>query len=846
MIGRDRQLGEVNRLLVSDGVRGVALAGAPGVGTSRTARAVVRAAAETGWAVRSSAATTTSQAVPFGAFARWTDDRGGAPSAVTRRIVDALIAGARPERLLVFVEDAHLLDELSALVLHLVVHSRAAKVVITVRAGEPAPAAVLALSKDGLVRRCDVDPLTRGQSDELLTRVFGSPPDGRCGDELWRLTRGNVLFLRHLVHQESQARRLFVDDGRLRWVGDVAISGSLAELVDAQIGAVDDDVCDVVDVVAVAEPLDWLTLRSIVRRAAIEEAEQRGLIRLAGDEVFVGHPMYAELRRTRCGTARLRRLRGQVAIAMKGGGSGARAVKRGLLWLESDLDPDPGVLSSAATAASSLLEFTTAERLFTAAAATGADAWPQVPQPESPATMPAGDVSADVKGVIMRASKLLWAKRSPERSWELIDEALSTARGVHRQPLLVFRACQHALAARPADVLATLGEIDVDTLDPFSAVMAFGVESMAAGELGHPERAVATAEQAYRALDTTDEGTYMRLPVTEFHTFALAAGGHVAEALDVAGRHLATQRAAAAPAGVVASEIFGMAALAAGDLPAALLHLPDEATVVESDGKFQLANSFHRFTLLRAQALARAGDADAADQTLDVARAHRHPTSLYVTSLETLAEAWVAASRMRLTEARRLARLAADFARRHDQFAREVWCLQTSVQFDDADAAGRLAELAAHVEGPRVSAAARYAAALSSDDAAGLDSASRDFESMGDRLAAADASGQAATAHRRAGRVDSATTAAARAHQLASACGGATSPAIAAAAFAPPFSTREREIAMLVARGLSNRQIAEVVSRSVRTVESHVYRASIKAGVAGRSELAAMMRSIDR
>ena len=835
MIGRDQQLGEVTRLLVTDGVRGVALAGAPGVGTSRMARAVVRGAAETGWAVRSSAATVTSRAIPFGAFARWTDDRGGAPSAVTRRIVDALIAGARPERLLVFVEDAHLLDEMSALVLHLLVHSRAAKVVITVRAGESAPAALTALWKGGSVRRYDVDPLTRGQSDDLLTRVFGSPPDGRCGDELWRLTRGNVLFLRQLVQQESQAGRLLVDDGRLRRVGDTAISGPLAELVDAQIGAVADAVNDVVDVVAIAEPVDWHCLRSLVRQDAIEEAEQRGLIRVSGDDVVVGHAMYAELRRTRCGSAKLRRLRGQVAIAMNDGGSAAETVKRGMLWLDSDLPRDPDVLVAAGRAASSLLQFAAAERLFKATVATGVGDAIQAPP------------SADANGVVMRASKLLWAKRSPELSWKVIDEALGSTRGVHRQKLLVFRACQLALAARPADVLATMAEIDVDTLDPFSAVMAFGVQSMAAGELGHPERAVATAERAYRALDATDEGVYMRLPVTEFHTFALAAGGHVAEALEVAGRHLASQHAAAAaPAGVVASEIFGMAALAAGDVRTALVHLPDEATVIEAADRFQLANSFHRFTLLRAQALARVGDADAADQTLEVARAHRHPTSVYVTSLETLTEAWLAAARMRLTEARRLAQLAADFARSHDQFAREVWCLQTAVQFDDTGAAGRLAELAVHVEGPRVTVAARYAAALGSDDADGLDTASVDFEVMGDRLAAADAAGQAATAHRRAGRVDSAMTAAARAHQLASACGGATSPAIVAAACAPPFSTREREIAILVAQGLSNRQIAEVVSRSVRTVESHVYRASVKAGVAGRSGLAAMMRSIDR
>ncbi|MGU3497597.1 response regulator transcription factor [Mycobacterium sp. C31M] len=60
--------------------------------------------------------------------------------------------------------------------------------------------------------------------------------------------------------------------------------------------------------------------------------------------------------------------------------------------------------------------------------------------------------------------------------------------------------------------------------------------------------------------------------------------------------------------------------------------------------------------------------------------------------------------------------------------------------------------------------------------------------------------------------------------------GGAVSPAIAAARFTPPFTQREREIALLVAQGLTNREIAENVSLSVRTIEGHIYRASCKAG----------------
>ena len=52
-----------------------------------------------------------------------------------------------------------------------------------------------------------------------------------------------------------------------------------------------------------------------------------------------------------------------------------------------------------------------------------------------------------------------------------------------------------------------------------------------------------------------------------------------------------------------------------------------------------------------------------------------------------------------------------------------------------------------------------------------------------------------------------------------------------------PVTSREREIASLIAAGLSNREIAERLTVSVRTVEGHIYRACIKLDVTDRDEL---------
>jgi DNA-binding CsgD family transcriptional regulator len=207
-----------------------------------------------------------------------------------------------------------------------------------------------------------------------------------------------------------------------------------------------------------------------------------------------------------------------------------------------------------------------------------------------------------------------------------------------------------------------------------------------------------------------------------------------------------------------------------------------------------------------------------------------------------LSTAWVTAAQGRATDAREITLRAANFARNHGQCAREVLCLQTGVQFGDVGAALRLEELATQVEGPRAPLSARYARALADHDAAGLDAVSRDFEAMGDVLAAADAAAQAAAFHRSEGRRGSALTASARAQLLARQCGGAVSPALAASKVSLPFTRREHEVANLVSRGLSNRDIAAATSLSVRTIEGHVYQASTKAGVSTRSELSALVQ----
>ena len=165
----------------------------------------------------------------------------------------------------------------------------------------------------------------------------------------------------------------------------------------------------------------------------------------------------------------------------------------------------------------------------------------------------------------------------------------------------------------------------------------------------------------------------------------------------------------------------------------------------------------------------------------------------------------------------------------------------------------RLGELAGELDGKLIEVHAQHAQAVAADDGVALDAAAAEYERLGALLSAADAAAQAASAHERSeGRsADSAgmrsrrafLESAAAANRLAAACGGAATPTLRAAAQPLPLTVREREIANLVAAGLSNKEIAERLTVSVRTVEGHLYRACAKLDVADREALAALLRS---
>lgn len=846
---------------------GVVLAGRSGVGKTRLAREAASAAAGKGWIVRSVQGTASAREIPLGAFAQWIDQRDEQPLHLIGTVITAITASPNGAPVMVAVDDAHLLDDLSAFVMHQLVRRRAAVVIATLRSGEPAPDTVTELWKDGHLRRLDLEPLSRAQCDALLVAVLGGPVAERCEARIWDLTHGNVLFLHELVRQELDAGRLAPDaDGCWQWTGPVTVAGTLADLVDAYIGAAPEPVLEVLDLLAVAEPLELGYLTALADPPAIEEAERRELIRVSHggptDSVRIGHPLYGETRRARIGRVRSRRLRGRIAAEMNAaagnGGPVPDPVRLGLLWLESDLPGDPHILYQAAAVAFRRFDTALSERLAEAAANCGAGVESQVLQARTLALLGRADDAEELLTSIppesatdalwvgaktLRALYLLFTNAEPEKSWEVIDDALAQAPESVVEELLAFRGLQLAMAARPAEVVALDDSIHRDRLDPRSKVnLNFGV-TIALGDLGRPQPATQAPEDAVVLGANTPVSAYQAVALALIHADALVVNGCIADALTIGDRVGGQWADLPKVPQTIATAINGVAALGYGDIGTAqglLAAALARHELLRDEGGLPYLGVGYWLCVAHTETLARAGRIDAALEARDSMRDNRHRAYAFLEPNRLLAEAWVASARGRSSEAVALAVEAADFAREHGQHAREALALQEAIQFGDNSHGGRLCELAGIVEGPRAGLAARWSAAQTAQDGEALMAVSKDFETMGDRIAAADAAAQAAAVFAFHNLRGAKLTASGRATQLITAC-GATTAATREVAAPLPLTGREREIAALVRDGLSNKDIADSLTMSVRTVEGHIYRACSKLGVANRAELAELI-----
>jgi DNA-binding CsgD family transcriptional regulator len=855
LTGRSKEMRFIEAALSDRDCCGIVVSGAAGVGKSRIAREATTSAASNGCEVRWVVATSSARALPLGALRSWAGPAGGDSLQLVRGVIESLTCAPNGATVVVGVDDAPLLDDLSIFVVHQIVQRGGAKVVFTVRDGEPVPAAIQEVWKEGRFDRLELQPLSRDDTTTLLSATLGGSLDPAAAVRLWELTRGNVLYLRNIVEHEVTAGRLVRRHGFWRWLGDPVVPPGLVELIESRIGALPTSVSDVVDALAVGEPIELGSLTRITDPAAVEEADMRGLITLetvdAGVEVRVAHPLYGEVRRERAAPTRLRRLRGLVAteLAKSADCDDLRVVvRRAALSLDSDLEPDPDLLITAARGAVWFPNLALADRLADAAIRAGGVAeanfirahalsWLGRGQ-EADAVLAGTRELTDVeraRRAFLRATNRLFILADPTGAKRLIEDASHTTPLQARACIDAFLTVYWAAMGKPDAARQSSKTLALQELpDLVAARTTAWAITVACGDAGRVTEAVAAAQAGY----CVPTRSFVVLP--DAHVGALLLAGRIAEAWQVAERFYEALMLLIdlKQAPDIPSAVLGRAARGACRLPTACSLLGPVADAVSAGDK---ANGWwYRCQIPLTMALAMRGLTGEAAAALAALEDHRHPSWRCLDYEYAIARAWVAAAQGAVSEAVATLLSAAETARTNGQFAAEVMCLQTATQFGDHSGASRLGELAATIEGPRAGAAARFGTALGAGDGPALAAVSQDFEQMGDLVAAVDAAAHAAMAYRGQGLRGSGFACSARAEALAERCGART-PALGQASGRLPLTDREREIVMLIGAGLSNRDVAARLTISVRTVEGHIYNAMAKTGTGGRKELAALL-----
>ncbi|WP_191971476.1 LuxR family transcriptional regulator AbsR2 [Streptomyces luteolifulvus] len=287
--GRESEL-ELVRRSVTAGRPGIVVTGPAGCGKTRLITQAVRGAD-----CAKVAGTPETRQIPFAAFAHLL------PETVSLHRAVQLLSGTR----LLLVDDAHLLDDASAALVHqLAVHGRT-RLLVAATDGVPVPGAVFRLWTGELLPRLVLEPLPR----EEMAQLLASGPEPLTFNRLYRLCQGDLRLLRDLVGavREGELLAPVPDSDQWAWRGPVPLSATVRERAAAVLDRARAEERETLERLAFAEPLpldlDDLDLRSL------EQLEADGLVHVDDyGTVRLAHPLHGPALRAAAGRLRLRRL----------------------------------------------------------------------------------------------------------------------------------------------------------------------------------------------------------------------------------------------------------------------------------------------------------------------------------------------------------------------------------------------------------------------------------------------------------------------------------------------------------------------------------------------------------
>ncbi len=868
LVGRAKEIGELREAIRAR--RGGAVTGPAGVGKTRLAMIGVDFAEDQGMAVALVAGTEAARPYPFGAFASLLPvDRvphAWGPESHTellRHYTRELTEDAGGQPLLVFVDDAHLLDDGSAMLVHQLSQTGSATVLACVlatgRTGQPTVDPMVVLWKDHLAERIELGPLDEPTMEDLLVTVLGGPIDAASMHHVAERSLGNPLFLRELVAGALESGALADENGLWRLRGTLRPTPRLVELVTLRLGNLTDPERHVMELAALGEPLAQPALDELAETTAVEALEDRGFITSRMDgrrlQIWLAHPVYGDVVRMGISARRERALARALAEA-----SGGRRQEDTLLLASLRLVGGGGsgeLLLAGAKAARERHDYALTEKMARAAVENGEGFDARFLAAEAAHVRgrhaeAAQDLEALARDATSEAERSRVALLQFDHEFFLRGHAdmasIDALLGMVTDPgwrdeLLARRLCQNGLIHGPKAVTEGAGvPLERDASAPRTSLQVVVGESLARqGKLDQALTFLVPPEGA-----TVHQGRTVRSePWSPYgnHALSLIALGRLREAEDLlSSAHEAQIAQPGSLENAVVALSLGALRLEQGRVQSAFMQATSSAALFLELG---LPVSARLSYALSALSLALAGVAGKATETLAELDALGLPTDMEYECEVLQARAWAAAAGGDMATARQHLEAAVELGVQVGDLVGATRALHGLARVGRArQATDQLGQLVGQVDGEMTAARRAYMTAAAAKDSVALQAAAAGFEDIGANLYAAEALGEAAVQLRRDGSSREAAATQQKAARLLARCESAVTPFVRAIGARAQLTPAELDTALQAATGSTDKQIAEMMHLSVRTVENRLHRAYQKLGLSHRRELAEALRDL--